>query len=81
MKKFITLLCCLGSLCGQENCLQGSSSHADFGYQGPGGVGYDDGYSTVDLFLTPNWQRGFQPILDGRVHLLNDGRWASNLGG
>ena len=44
------------------------------------GIGYSEGYSSLDGFLTPNWQKPFQPFLDGRVHLFNNSRFAGNLG-
>ncbi|MCP5491507.1 MAG: inverse autotransporter beta domain-containing protein [Chlamydiales bacterium] len=62
-------------------CIQGSASHVEIGTRQGKGMGYEHGYTTAGLFLTPNWQRNFQPILDGRVHFLNNATWASNLGG
>ncbi|MCK4934559.1 MAG: right-handed parallel beta-helix repeat-containing protein, partial [Simkaniaceae bacterium] len=34
----------------------------------------------AELFLTPNWDRVFQPFLDVRAHMFIDGRFASNQG-
>lgn len=44
------------------------------------GVGYETGYTTVEAFLTPNWVRNFQPYLDVRGHVMNDGKMAANVG-
>lgn len=44
------------------------------------GIGYKDGYSSIGLFLTPNWNKWFQPFLDTRGHILNNGHFASNVG-
>lgn len=46
-----------------------------------GGIGYDDGYTTLEMFLSadPNQQK-FTPFLDARAHLFNDGKWAANAG-
>ena len=43
-------------------------------------VGYDTGYTTLEAFLTPNWIKSYQPFLDARGHILNNGTFASNLG-
>ena len=64
----------------QTSCIRGTPSHASMRYRAPEGVGYRQGYGTVSGFLTPNWQRNFQPFLDMRGHMFNDGRTASNVG-
>lgn len=51
------------------------------GYRGGRGVGYKHSYSSAFLFLTPSWDRQFQPFFDLRTHVFNDGRFASNFGG
>ncbi|MCK4934432.1 MAG: inverse autotransporter beta domain-containing protein, partial [Simkaniaceae bacterium] len=50
-------------------------------YRAGRGVGYKRSYTSGFLFLTPNWERSFQPFLDARAHIFNNGRFASNLGG
>jgi len=46
-----------------------------------GGIGYDNGYTTLEAFLStdPN-QWIVTPFLDARGHLFDDGRWAANAG-
>lgn len=44
------------------------------------GVGYKTGYTTLDVFFTPNWVRNFQPFMNVRGHVMNDGKFAANLG-
>jgi hypothetical protein len=45
-----------------------------------GGVGYNNGYTTLEAFLSadPSWK--VTPFFDGRGHLFDDGRWAANGG-
>lgn len=46
-----------------------------------GGIGYDEGYTTVEGFFAPNpssWS--YMPFLDVRGHVFNDGRLAANAG-
>ncbi|MCP5492850.1 MAG: inverse autotransporter beta domain-containing protein, partial [Chlamydiales bacterium] len=64
-----------------DPCIHGKPSHISIGTRQGKGMGYEHGYTTASAFLTPNWQREFQPIFDGRVHFLNNATWASNLGG
>ncbi len=80
MKKLGLILCAASALFGQENCLRGTPSHASARYRGPEGVGYGRGYTTLEGFLSPNWQRGFQPFLDVRGHMFDSGRTAANVG-
>lgn len=44
------------------------------------GVGYKTGYTTLDFLFTPNWVRNFQPLLNVRGHVMNDGKFAANIG-
>lgn len=43
------------------------------------GIGYDQGYTSLDAFLTGN-VCNFIPFIDLRAHVFNNGRWASNAG-
>lgn len=74
----LTFLMCT-ALLGDE-CVLGPSCRFSLGTRQGKGIGYDEGYSSLDGFLTPNWEKPFQPFLDGRVHLINNGRFAGNLG-
>jgi len=45
------------------------------------GIGYEEGYSTLTGFMSGNSEARTLGFLDGRVHLLDDGNGAANLGG
>ncbi len=45
----------------------------------PAGIGYDTGYTTLELFLGLN-KDFFVPFIDLRGHLFNDSKWAFNGG-
>lgn len=45
-----------------------------------GGVGYDKGYSSIDLFWTPYSQQDTLLFLDARGHRFTNGRYAANVG-
>ncbi len=46
-----------------------------------GGIGYDEGYTTLDGFFAPDPQRlSLMPFLDVRGHVFNDGKMAANAG-
>lgn len=47
----------------------------------PEGIGFDKGYTTLALFLTPHQERQSYPFADLRGHVFNDGTLAANLGG
>lgn len=47
----------------------------------PNGLGFKDGYSSVDFLLTvPNMQSHLMPFLDLRGHVFNNGDFAANAG-
>jgi hypothetical protein len=46
-----------------------------------GGIGYDDGYTTLDMFLAADPDKwSILPLFSGRGHIFNDGKIAANLG-
>jgi hypothetical protein len=45
-----------------------------------GGLGYRHGYSTLGMFIGIPSSGAFQPFLDVRGHVFNDGRFAANAG-
>lgn len=61
-------------------CIDENLCRAELRYRDPRGVGYNTGYTTLELFLTPNWQHDVQPFVDLRGHVFNDGKWAANAG-
>lgn len=44
------------------------------------GIGYNQGYTSFGLFITPQTQNQWQYFLDGRYHVFNDGEPAANAG-
>ena len=72
------LMAASGGLLG--NCYETVYSHLDFRHRDPRGLGYEEGYTTGDLFI------GFQVcddwliLLNPRGHFFNNGRFASNIG-
>ncbi len=73
------ILCSI-ALFAEDTCIQGSTNRGVAKHREHGGVGYDTGYTTLETFLTPNWVKSFQPFLDARGHILNNGTFATNLG-
>ena len=61
-------------------CIDENLCRAELRYRDPRGVGYNTGYTTLELFLTPNWDSNVQPFVDLRGHIFNDGKWAANAG-
>jgi hypothetical protein len=46
-----------------------------------GGIGYEDGYSTLETFLSPDPSlRNYIPFFDARGHVFDNGKWALNAG-
>lgn len=46
-----------------------------------GGIGYNQGYTTLEAFLAPDPNRWIvTPFLDGRGHIFDNGKWAANAG-
>ena len=61
-------------------CPSGPNSRVTFRHREGSGVGYTEGYTTFETFLTPDWHRSYQPFFNGRTHVFNDGKVAINLG-
>ncbi|MCP5506038.1 MAG: right-handed parallel beta-helix repeat-containing protein [Chlamydiales bacterium] len=91
MKKLFLLSMLLSTLCASpalpsyfpkdtSDCMGGIASHGYVRHREHEGVGYKTGYTTLGGFITPNTLREFQPFLDLRAHIMNDGKWASNTG-
>ncbi len=79
-KAIFGFLCCAGVFASQDYCDLGPSSRASVGTRQGEGVGYKEGYSSLDVFLTPNWTKSFQPFADARGHIFNNGYYAGNFG-
>ncbi len=64
----------------KKSCNPGPASRIALRYRAPEDFGYNDGFTTLAFFISPTWQRPFQPFVDLRGHIFNDGRWAANAG-
>lgn len=46
-----------------------------------GGIGYEDGYTTLEIFFSSDPNRWtITPFLDARGHVFDNGKWAANVG-
>ncbi len=69
------------SVCAETNPNLPPPRRITFRHIESGGVGYDNGYTTIEAFISadPNsW--AVTPFLDGRGHVFDDGTWAANGG-
>jgi hypothetical protein len=65
-------------LCGFAHC---SHYRAGLRHIESGGIGYEKGYTTLDIFLAADPSRWkITPFLDARSHVFNNGKWAANAG-
>lgn len=71
----------------KEPCFSACACHdgpsigiASVRHRAPGGIGYNKGYTTVDLFYLLD-SGNFFPFIDIRAHGFNDGKPAYNIGG
>ena len=65
-----------------ENCPDGKKHcRAAIRHIESGGIGYDNGYTTFEAFLSsdPN-QWKVTPFFDARSHIFDNGKWAANAG-
>lgn len=62
------------------SCDPGYNTRATVRYRGPRGIGYDEGYTTFELFFSPKGQEGARAFVDLRAHIFDSGRWAANAG-
>lgn len=65
-----------------EDCFDGKQHYrATIRHIEGGGIGYKDGYTTLEVFLASDpSQRTVTPFLDGRGHIFDNGKWAANAG-
>jgi len=46
-----------------------------------GGIGYEDGYTTLEMFFAADpSRRNVTPFFDARAHVFDNGKWAANIG-
>lgn len=62
------------------DCGKYAFSHFDLKYRGNSRMGFDQGYSTASIFVTPSFKHFGVPFFDGRAHIFNNSYFASNLG-
>lgn len=66
----------------ERNCPNGKQHYrATLRHIENGGIGYEDGYTTLAMFLSSDpsqWK--VTPFLDARGHIFNNGKWAANAG-
>lgn len=68
-------------LCAEEEeCEFGPNWRLYLLHSEPGGIGYEEGYTTFAFFGAPYGLNTCYPFLDLRAHLFNDERWAANGG-
>ncbi len=64
------------------NCPNGKQhTRATLRHIESGGIGYEEGYTTLEAFLAPDpslWK--VTPFLDARGHVFDNGKWAANVG-
>ncbi len=82
---FFALMFPLSAFAGLQNegdvCSSSTHYRAGLRHIGGGGIGYTDGYTTLELFLAPDpsqWE--VIPFLDARGHIFNNGKGAANAG-
>lgn len=65
-----------------ENCCDGKHHYrATIRHIESGGIGYENGYTTLETFLaTDPSQWKVTPFLDVRGHIFDNGKWAANAG-
>lgn len=82
--RFLTgsLVCVTVCSIAEETCLnparyyRGAIRHIE-----KGGIGYDQGYTTLEFFLAPDVnQLAFKPFFDIRGHVFDNGKFAANAG-
>lgn len=65
----------------EVGCEKGPHAHRiSARHQEGTGVGFSQGYSSVDAFLTLFPSRSWRPFVDLRAHYFNDDKWAANAG-
>lgn len=83
---FLALMLPLSSFAAAQKEGEGGSNSKQFyraalRHMESGGIGYKDGYTTLEMFLSVDpdqWK--VIPFLDARGHVFNNGKWAANVG-
>jgi hypothetical protein len=83
---FFAVILPLSSFAGahkkEKNCPNGKQHYrATLRHIESGGIGYEDGYTTLEAFLASDpSQWAATPFLDVRGHIFDNGKWAANAG-
>lgn len=80
MKKFAFFCLAFGALFGEPECPKEPPLYFSIKHREARGIGYEDGYTSVTGTWVPRVTDDFFPFLDGRIHVFNNGKFASNLG-
>ncbi|MBY0463195.1 MAG: inverse autotransporter beta domain-containing protein [Alphaproteobacteria bacterium] len=77
-----SLVCFTASSFAEEDCFSGSKHYRmAVRHIESGGVGYNQGYTTLEAFLAPDPSRfSIMPFVDFRGHVFDDGKFAANAG-
>lgn len=78
-----SLICFTSIALAEPTCPDGEKHYrASVRHIEAGGIGYNQGYSTLEVFLAPDPGKWcVMPFLDARGHVFNNGKWAANAGG
>ncbi len=78
----VAALSCFAETRFERNCPEGKQHYrATIRHIESGGIGYEDGYTTLEAFLSADpSQWSVTPFLDGRGHIFDNGKWAANAG-
>lgn len=77
-----SLVCSATSSFAEEACLNGAGHYrVAVRHIESGGIGYNQGYTTLKAFLAPDPSRlSLMPFVDFRGHVFDDGKFAANAG-
>src|SRR5579862_1667702 len=66
----------------KENCMHGKQHYrVSLRHIEGGGIGYEEGYTTLEAFLSSDPSRWkVTPFLDAKSHAFDNGKWAANAG-
>jgi hypothetical protein len=78
----LSLSCFAASSKENKNCPDGKQHYrATIRHIESGGIGYENGYTTLEAFLASDPSRwAVTPFLDVRGHVFDNGKWAANAG-
>lgn len=67
--------------CNFYDCIEkGSSGYLATEHREAGGIGYSNGFTSLDFFYSPNIKKRWFSFTDLQGHLFKNGKWAANSG-